>query len=232
MFPLLVFVFVCCYCFGLVFKKLFPLELFLLFIDVGHYNDNLDDYLQIAETINNAKLSNCDIRDGNTDVDESNVYHRIVISIGELDFGGRKGNDSKDLPSNDNNNNDNSSMNIAASQESGSLCINGYSLNELIGRGAYGSVYQAKKDKGETQYAVKEIDLESLQQDTHSQCLDTHSPSSPKEDQSSNCTTALFKEVSILRAMNHPNIVKVNRKNSAAMHESVIKKLLSFSSFR
>lgn len=183
-----------------VFKKLFPLELFLLFIDIGHYNDDIDDYSYLAESIGNARKEYLKSRN-EQEGDGDNVYHRIINSIPELDLNNRRGNNG--MQGDDVHYFEAQENDVRINQEDRILCVNGYSMTELIGRGAYGSVYQGKKDTGETQFAIKEIDMESLQQDNQRQAA------SPSRSESETCTTALFREVSILRSINHPNIVKV-----------------------
>lgn len=62
--------------------------------------------------------------------------------------------------------------------------VNGYTVVEAIGKGAYGAVYEVHK--GENRYALKEIPLESIE---------------GTEDE-------FHREVAIYKELDHPNIVK------------------------
>ena len=44
-----------------VFKKLFPPDLFVTFIDIGHYNSRLSAYSKLVHTINNLSVSACNL---------------------------------------------------------------------------------------------------------------------------------------------------------------------------
>ena len=234
-----------------VFKKLFPLELFLLFIDVGHYNNNVSDYTRLADVIVNARMareektmvapeadvggaaasaprrsaatgggdgqSTSAIEASSSSSGGDNVYDRMVVSIGELDLSGNAGSTTRDADAGIASwiNSD------ATDPNSGAMRVNGYWMHEVIGRGAFGCVYQAKKDGGDTQYAVKEINLESLQQQRSSEIGFGDSGTAQRREngalpmmddahdtQDELVTTALSKEVSILRSISHPNIVQ------------------------
>ena len=63
-------------------------------------------------------------------------------------------------------------------------------MQELLGKGAFGNVYQVKKDNGETLYAMKQLPLDAVGQGDASQSA-----------------SYLHREVSILTMLNHPNVI-------------------------
>ena len=70
-------------------------------------------------------------------------------------------------------------------------------MQELLGKGAFGSVYQVKKDTGETLFAMKELPIEVLQPSASS-----NGRSNGGEEQK-----RLIGEVQILSTLQHPNII-------------------------
>eukprot|EP00899_Mesostigma_viride_P006794 jgi/Mesvir1/16115/Mv08400-RA.2 len=74
--------------------------------------------------------------------------------------------------------------------------INGYTIQELLGKGAFGSVYQVKKEAGETLYAMKELPLEDMQL--------FGLTSEEKEKSIGN----LNHEVEILSKLEHPHVIR------------------------
>ena len=72
--------------------------------------------------------------------------------------------------------------------------IRDYAVQELLGKGAFGNVYQVKKDTGETLYAIKELPLDAI----------SEAASSTDAQQSA---SYLAREVDILTVLNHPNII-------------------------
>eukprot|EP00966_Prymnesium_polylepis_P177423 4108902-Prymnesium_polylepis.1 len=75
--------------------------------------------------------------------------------------------------------------------------VKDYAVQELLGKGAFGSVYQVKKDAGETLYAMKELPIESV------------SAYGVAENEASDVTAKkLGREVAILSRLHHPNIIR------------------------
>lgn len=68
----------------------------------------------------------------------------------------------------------------------GKRVINGYVVLDVLGRGAFGTVYQVKKESGSQHYAMKEI---------------------PLDCESKQSTSEMCREVEIIRTLEHPNIV-------------------------
>lgn len=79
--------------------------------------------------------------------------------------------------------------------------IKDYAVQELLGKGAFGNVYQVKKDTGETLYAMKQLPLDAV-----SPCAAPHGGHHDDVDpqQSANY---LKREVQILSTLQHPNII-------------------------
>jgi NIMA (never in mitosis gene a)-related kinase len=71
--------------------------------------------------------------------------------------------------------------------------IAGYSVGSVLGKGAFGTVYEASK--GQNRYALKEIQLTELEGN-----MDDESPEQVLE--------MMNKEVSIYKSLDHPNIIK------------------------
>ena len=76
--------------------------------------------------------------------------------------------------------------------------IKDYAVVELLGKGAFGSVYHVKKDSGETSYAMKELPMEAI------------SALNPETDAAGQEATAssLKREVQILSNLHHPHIIR------------------------
>ncbi|ESO87353.1 hypothetical protein LOTGIDRAFT_146005, partial [Lottia gigantea] len=101
-----------------LFKRLFPVNLFECFINVGHYNKDLSAYIPLVDLINNLPKSKIDeIREN---VQETNQNRNPSKYIGD------------------------------------------YSVFELLGTGAFGSVYKVKKTtSGQSFLALKEVNIQN-----------------------------------------------------------------------
>ena len=80
--------------------------------------------------------------------------------------------------------------------------VKDYAVQELLGKGAFGCVYQAKKDTGETLFAMKELPLDMVS---------VHGGGSGEELRDSDgeqSATLLEREVQILSTLQHPNIIR------------------------
>ena len=75
-----------------------------------------------------------------------------------------------------------------------SKTINGYTIIEQIGKGAYGNVYEVIK--GESKFAIKEIPLSSFSEE------------SAVADEAQRFNVKIYKEVEIFKKLDHPNIIK------------------------
>lgn len=71
--------------------------------------------------------------------------------------------------------------------------IGGFTLGEFIGKGAFGTVYEAHK--GGNKYALKEIPLQDFENDIEEESIEK-------------VAEKMSKEVSIYKNLNHPNIIK------------------------
>ena len=74
--------------------------------------------------------------------------------------------------------------------------VKDYVVQEMLGKGAFGCVYQVKKDTGETLFAMKELPTGAL--------------ASAETSQTDSCDTSthLNREVKILSTLQHPNIIR------------------------
>ena len=75
--------------------------------------------------------------------------------------------------------------------------VKDYAVQELLGRGAFGSVYQVKKDTGETLFAMKELPLDAVAE------MQPQQPSGAQQP-----VSYLKREVKILSTLQHPNIIR------------------------
>ena len=75
-------------------------------------------------------------------------------------------------------------------------------MQELLGKGAFGCVYQAKKDTGETLFAMKELPLDMVS------VYGGGSGEEPRDSDGEQSATLLEREVQILSTLQHPNIIR------------------------
>ena len=174
-------------------------DFFSAFIDVGHYQESLKPYLKLAEAMyesenlqgaglgaESAQAAGGDAPVAGVEVDPTNaggmsgglqsprISHWTRVALKEIDK-----------------NSQNDVMKV----------VNGYHFVELLGRGAFGSVYKARK-KGfmapgeEKTCAVKELALE-----------DVHIFGATKQEQDE-AKAAISEEMKILSEMDHPGIVR------------------------
>ncbi|ELU13080.1 hypothetical protein CAPTEDRAFT_200137 [Capitella teleta] len=135
------------------FKRLFPPELFEMFIDIGHYKKEISAYKSLVEKINSLD------RDALSEILEN--------------------------------------LEVSNQNKEPTKRIGDYSVLELLGSGAFGSVYKVKKETaGQTYFALKEINT-----------LNPSWGQSSKEIQTS--VGAFMSELSIIREqLRHPNVVR------------------------
>jgi len=74
--------------------------------------------------------------------------------------------------------------------------IKDYAVQELLGKGAFGSVYHVKKDSGERSYAMKELPLDAVGE---------YGMEGEGHEETANL---LKREVQILSQLHHPNIIR------------------------
>ncbi|XP_028985437.1 serine/threonine-protein kinase Nek10 isoform X2 [Betta splendens] len=135
-----------------LFKRLFPTDLFELFIDVGHYVRDLTAYegLQSKVSLYTEDELDC-LRESIEAVDQNRPPLRV---------------------------------------------INGYSILDHLGTGAFGSVFKVRKQSGQNLLALKEVNL--------------HNPAFGKDKKSRDSNVEkIISELTIIKEqMTHPNIVK------------------------
>uniref|UniRef100_A0A8C9YDZ0 Serine/threonine-protein kinase Nek10 n=1 Tax=Sander lucioperca TaxID=283035 RepID=A0A8C9YDZ0_SANLU len=130
-----------------LFKRLFPTDLFELFIDVGHYVRDLAAY----EGLQTKKEELDSLRENIETVDQNRPPLKV---------------------------------------------INGYSILEHLGTGAFGSVFKVRKQSGQNLLALKEVNL--------------HKPAfgNDKKSRDSNVEKIISELTIVKEQMTHPNIVK------------------------
>ncbi|XP_056007896.1 serine/threonine-protein kinase Nek10-like isoform X2 [Ostrea edulis] len=136
-----------------LFKRLFPVDLFEMFINIGHYKQDLNEYKPLVEKINRLP---------------PDLVEEIRINIQETN-----------------------------QNRSPTRHIGDYAVFELLGKGAFGSVYKVcKRTAGQTFLAMKEINYES--------------PAFGRNSQERNQSVGeIINEIAIIREqMKHPNIVR------------------------
>ncbi|KAM3614620.1 uncharacterized protein V6R79_017006 [Siganus canaliculatus] len=135
-----------------LFKRLFPTDLFELFIDVGHYVRDLAAYERLQTQVS---LYSGEQLDGLAESIEAVDLNRPPIRV-----------------------------------------INGFSILDHLGTGAFGSVFKVRKQSGQNLLALKEVNL--------------HNPAFGKDKKSrdSNVEKILSELTIVKEQMMHPNIVK------------------------
>lgn len=139
-----------------LFKRLFPPDLFDMFICVGHYVKDLSAYKALVEKINSYPSSVVD--DIKTNIMETNHNRTPNRYIGE------------------------------------------YAVFELLGSGAFGSVFKVKKQSAGQQFlALKEVNIDNP----------SFGKNSLERDQS---VGEIMNEIAIIREqMKHPNVVRFHK---------------------
>ncbi|XP_078108312.1 serine/threonine-protein kinase Nek10 isoform X2 [Sander vitreus] len=135
-----------------LFKRLFPTDLFELFIDVGHYARDLAAYEGLQTKVSLYTEEELDsLRENIETVDQNRPPLKV---------------------------------------------INGYSILEHLGTGAFGSVFKVRKQSGQNLLALKEVNL--------------HKPAfgNDKKSRDSNVEKIISELTIVKEQMTHPNIVK------------------------
>ncbi|XP_038566526.1 serine/threonine-protein kinase Nek10 [Micropterus salmoides] len=135
-----------------MFKRLFPTDLFELFIDVGHYVRDLTAYDRLQTRVSLYTEEELDsLRESIEAVDQNRPPRKV---------------------------------------------INGYSILDHLGTGAFGSVFKVQKQSGQNLLALKEVNL--------------HNPAFGKDKKSRDSNVEkIMSELTIVKEqMTHPNIVK------------------------
>ncbi|XP_035528285.1 serine/threonine-protein kinase Nek10 [Morone saxatilis] len=135
-----------------LFKRLFPTDLFELFIDVGHYVRDLTAYEGLQTKVSLYTDEELDsLRESIEAVDQNRPPLKV---------------------------------------------INGYSILDHLGTGAFGSVFKVRKQSGQNLLALKEVNL--------------HNPAFGKDKKSRDSNVEkIISELTIIKEqMTHPNIVK------------------------
>ncbi|KAM8733907.1 serine/threonine-protein kinase Nek10 isoform 1-T1 [Acanthopagrus schlegelii] len=135
-----------------LFKRLFPTDLFELFIDVGHYVRDLRAYEGLQTKVSHYTEEELDsLRESIEAVDQNRPPLKV---------------------------------------------INGYSILDHLGTGAFGSVFKVRKQSGQNLLALKEVNL--------------HNPAFGKDKKSRDSNVEkIISELTIIKEqMTHPNVVK------------------------
>ncbi|TMS11202.1 Serine/threonine-protein kinase Nek10 [Larimichthys crocea] len=135
-----------------LFKRLFPTDLFELFIDVGHYVRDLAAYEGLQTKVSFYTEEELDsLRESIEAVDQNRPPLKV---------------------------------------------INGYSILDHLGTGAFGSVFKVRKQSGQNLLALKEVNL--------------HNPvfGKDKKSRDSNVEKIISELTIIKEQMTHPNVVK------------------------
>ncbi|XP_041731295.2 serine/threonine-protein kinase Nek10-like isoform X2 [Coregonus clupeaformis] len=135
-----------------LFKRLFPTDLFELFIDVGHYVRDITVYEALQAKVSLYTQEELDsLRESIEAVDQNRPPLRV---------------------------------------------INGYSILDHLGTGAFGSVFKVRKQSGQNLLALKEVNL--------------HNPAFGKDKKSRDSNVEkIVSELTIIKEqMTHPNVVK------------------------
>lgn len=82
--------------------------------------------------------------------------------------------------------------------------INGYNVIDIIGKGAFGIVYEVEKEG--QRYAMKKIDVS--QYDHTFEHIKNEDLEEDKKDLDAQVSEKISKEISILKGVDHPNIIK------------------------
>jgi serine/threonine protein kinase len=93
---------------------------------------------------------------------------------------------------------------IASGNIENQKSINGYNIIDIVGKGAFGVVYEVEKEG--TRYAMKKIDVS--QYDHTFEHIKPEELEEDKKDLDSQVSEKICKEISILRGVEHPNIIK------------------------
>ncbi|KAJ7985422.1 hypothetical protein DPEC_G00351880 [Dallia pectoralis] len=135
-----------------VFKRLFPADLFEMFIDVGHYVRDITAYESLQAKVSLYSQEEIDnLRESLEAVDQNRPPLRV---------------------------------------------INGYTILDHLGTGAFGSVFKVRKQRGQNLLALKEVTL--------------HNPVFGKDKKSRDTNVEkIVSELTIIKEqMSHPNVVK------------------------
>ncbi|XP_046733337.1 serine/threonine-protein kinase Nek10 [Silurus meridionalis] len=135
-----------------LFKRIFPPELFEMFIDIGHYVRDISAYVPLQERIS---ILSTEELDGLKERIEAVNQNRPPLRV-----------------------------------------INGYSILEPLGTGAFGTVFKVRKQGAQNCLALKEVNL--------------HNPVFGHDKKSRDCNVdRIVSELTIIKEqMTHPNIVK------------------------
>ncbi|KAM6338969.1 serine/threonine-protein kinase Nek10 [Podargus strigoides] len=138
-----------------VFKRLFPTDLFEIFIDIGHYVRDIRAYEELVSKLNLLK---------------EEELKQIAESIESMN------------------------RNKAPTKH-----IGNYAILELLGSGAFGSVYKVRKHNGQNLLAMKEVNL--------------HNPAfgKDKKDRDSSVKNIVSELTIIKEQLYHPNVVRYYR---------------------
>ena len=190
-----------------IFKKLMSPEFFSDFIDVGHYQPSIKPYLKLAEQWQDNEMEAANASSDGQAADgtplPSTISYWTRVSLKEVDRRGGRGG--------------------AGPHRNVLKRVNGYEFVEVLGKGAFGSVYKAKYKNitnhpharvgGAGRRRRFQLGMEDIMDDDDDVCAvkelaldDVHIFGATQQEQEE-AKNAITQEMKILSEMDHPGIV-------------------------
>ena len=219
-----------------VFKRVFPsADLFAAFIDIGHYVHPLPAYEHLvdqmaemsvesrramAQAFEEIKIAvfvaptaaggaGAALIPNNGSAASALTAAAAAASANSAAAAAANGSSAPSAPSSAA-----SSVSAASSSLSSPPSIRGYQIQEILGKGAFGTVYQVAKENSDKLYAMKELSLREMQKAGATPIgVPAAAPNgagggSLSPDVARALAASTLKEVDILSQLDHPNIVR------------------------